>query len=55
MFHAAVNGNPGTAREIREAVEGIKPLLMELTGEVGGPIVIAEVVKTVRKVHGLAE
>ena len=45
MFHAAVNGNPGAAREIREAVEGETPLRIEVTGEDGGPIAIADVVK----------
>jgi len=45
MFHAAVNGNPGAAREIREAVEGTASTRIELTGGGGGPIVIADVLK----------
>jgi hypothetical protein len=45
MFRAAANGNVEAAREIREAVEGKTRLRIELSGEGGGPIVIADVVK----------
>jgi|SRR5215469_7285725 len=45
MFRAAANGDPEAAREIREAVEGETPLRIEVAGEDGGPIVIADVVK----------
>lgn len=45
MFRAAANGNPGAAREIREAIEGTASTRIELTGGGGGPIVIADVLK----------
>ena len=47
MFHAAANGNPEAAREIREAIEGKTPLRLELTGEAGGAIVVADLVRKV--------
>lgn len=50
MFRAAVNGNPEAAREIREVVVCKSPLRIELTGEGGGAIVIADLVKKIFEV-----
>lgn len=50
MFRAAVNGNPEAAREIREVVVCKSPLRIELTGEGGGPIVIADLMKKIFEV-----
>jgi hypothetical protein len=35
LFHAAINGNPEAAREIREAIVGKAPLCIELTVDAG--------------------
>jgi hypothetical protein len=47
LFRAAASGNPEAAREIFDAVYGKVPLRIELTGEGGGAIVLADLVKKI--------
>lgn len=50
LFRAAAKGNPEATREIREVVVGKSPLRIELTGEGGGAIVIADLLKKIFEV-----